>query len=417
MYRQRRAGVVFLDVRLPDCSGLDLLEQLRGHDPSARVVVITAYGTLDVVMRAVGAKAYDYLIKPLDLDRAAALAQRAASDQPASPPPAQAEGEPRLVGTSPAMQQVYRQIAMAAQSDVSVLITGATGTGKELVARAVHDYSRRKDGPFVPVNCGALPETLVESELFGHVRGAFTGADADRAGRFEAARGGTILLDEIGDLPLAAQVKLLRVLDTRLVERLGSTRSIELDVRVLAATNRDLRAETAAGRFRADLFYRLAVTEISLPPLAQRRQDILPLAQALLRRCAAGRTAMRLSDEAAEIMLRHDWPGNVRELRNAIEHAAVLAGDGPILPEHLPRLAGQAGKGGEGLAGMLRSYLASLPAGADLSAVMSMTERELIRHALGECGGNQSQAAERLGVHRNTLRNRLRELGLESPEA
>jgi two-component system nitrogen regulation response regulator GlnG len=426
-----RPEVVFLDVRLPDADGLDVLEEIRRQDPGACVIVITAYGTLETVTRAIRGKAFDCLVKPLDLDRAAQLLAEAQASRAAAASGGGRRGEPQpqgqgtiLVGSSAAMQEVYKRIGRVAQADAAVLIKGDTGTGKELVARAIHEHSARRGGAFVAVNCGALPENLVESELFGYVRGAFSGADADKPGRFESADGGTLFLDEVAELPLAAQVKLLRFLDSQTIERLGSIRSIRLDVRVLAATNRDVQKAIRAGSFRADLFYRLAVVQIDLPRLAQRGLDVLELAEHFLsERAARGEGAVQLSDGAAERLCRYDWPGNVRELRNAVEHAALVCGGDVILPAHLPeaiRAACDAGPAATGQAAQaVREYLQTLggaPEGRYRQAIEPI-ERGLIRRALAETGGNQSAAAKLLGLHRNTLRKKLRELGLEGESA
>jgi two-component system nitrogen regulation response regulator GlnG len=432
LFAEARPDIVFLDVRLPDANGLDVLERLRKIDARACVVVITAYGTLETVTRAIRGKAFDYLVKPLDLDRAGqivaeALASRAAAEtrqaasrasptEPAGPAAQAAAPDGLLVGSCPAMQEVYKHIGKVAQVDAAVLILGDTGTGKELVARAIHEHSLRRGRPFVPVNCGALPENLVESELFGYVKGAFSGADGDKPGRFEAADGGTLFLDEVADLPLAAQVKLLRFLDSQTVERLGSIRSIGLDVRVLAATNRDVRKAIEAGCFREDLFYRLAVVQIELPPLASRRDDIVELAEHFLAQRAGDR--VHLSAAAAEMLHGHRWPGNVRELRNAMEHAAVVCGGDLILPQHLPAAvraaAGGAGPDASRMEQAAEAYLDSLPPGAGkFGRAVESLERALIHRALAETHGNQSAAADLLGLHRNTLRNKLRQLGME----
>jgi len=430
LYLEQRPDVVFLDVRLGDGSGLDLLEALRLEDPSACVVMITAYGSLDTVTRAIRNKAFDYLVKPLDLDRAGevyaqALAARATTqDTPAaspSDPAAPSEGT-GIVGRSAAIQEVFKRIGLVSQSDASVLIHGATGTGKELVARVIHEHSPREGEPFVTVNCAALPENLVESELFGYARGAFTGAEADKPGRFEMADRGTLFLDEIGELPTAAQVKLLRFLDSQTIERLGSVSPICVDVRILAATNRDLPREVAAGRFRSDLYYRLAVIQIEVPPLCQRREDIAMLASHFLAELAPGRA---ISDEAMAILVAGDWPGNVRELRNAVEHAAVVSGTGPILPTHLPDALAACGTTADvaALDDLVSRYLDQVRPHATesnrktfLHTALAPIERAVIRRALDEAGGKQGEAAELLGIHRNTLRAKLRELGLDAAE-
>ncbi|MFB3891580.1 MAG: sigma-54-dependent transcriptional regulator [Phycisphaerae bacterium] len=424
-YRRSRADVVFLDVRLGDIDGISVLETLRRDDPRACVIIITAYGTLDTVATALRNKAFDFLPKPIDLDKAGELVTQALASRKAmrEEPPAKGRSAPAdsdvsgpvIVGSSPAMQEVYKQIGKVAQSGAAVLIRGATGTGKELVARAIHHHSQRRGGPFVAVNCGALPENLVESELFGYARGAFTGADADKPGRFESADGGTLLLDEIGDLPLAAQVKLLRFLDTQVIERLGTVKPIRLDVRILASTNRDLAAAIAAGQFRQDLFYRLAVIQIDLPRLADRAGDILPLARHFLSQCSPAGLAPPISDQAAKILQRYSWPGNVRELSNAMEHAAVVSGGGAIFPSHLPEAVRAPAVAASGLEQALAAYLDAVGTGGNdlYRSAIEPLERALIRRVLDQAGGNLSEAAQRLGLHRNTLRNKLRELGLE----
>ena len=325
-----------------------------------------------------------------------------------------------LVGSSRVMQEVYKRIGLLAQSEAGVLILGETGTGKELVARAIHEHSARRGKPFVAVNCGAIPETLMESELFGHVRGAFTGASVDRAGRFEAADGGTLLLDEVGELPAPAQVKLLRVLDSQVVERVGSTESIRLDVRILAATNRDLRGAVAAGTFREDLYYRLAIMQIDVPTLRDRREDIVPLAQHFLAQRVGGDVSLEIDPAAAQLLERYGWPGNVRQLRNAMHHAAVVCGGGPILPEHLPEEVRRNGAPSATAETSdadrhLAAFLDALPAqpGEQYDTAVGKLERELISRALHDSNGNQSQAAEGLGLHRNTLRKKIRQLGLQ----
>jgi len=427
-YRTRRANVVFLDVRLPDGNGLDVLDELRTLDPDARIVMITAYGGMETVLRSIEGKAFDYLAKPLDLDAAEELAVRAiestgtaGSSIAAQAWPAQGAEGP-IIGSSPAMQEVYKQVARIAQVDSAVLILGQTGTGKELIARAIHQHGPRRSQPFVAVNCGAIPESLVESELFGHVKGAFTGAETNRTGRFEAADGGVLFLDEVGELPPAMQVKLLRVLDSQVIERVGSVESVTLDVRILAATNRDLADDVRTGRFRSDLYYRLAVMQVQLPALVDRRQDIIPLAEHFLADFARTTDASPAIDPSAEEALQeYHWPGNVRELKNAVEHAAAVSPGEHISPQDLPasirRNSTQSSEDGR-LDTIAAKLVSAVEGDKDLHRrSIEPVERAVIRRALQQCGGNQSEAAKLLGLHRNTLRKKLRELKLDQDDA
>jgi DNA-binding NtrC family response regulator len=423
-FHETEPTVVFLDVRLPDRSGLDLLSDIA--PTHAGVIVITAYGGMETVIRAIQGKAFDYLVKPLDLDRALTLADRVRGARRASDPipTAQRNDKPgALIGDSPAMQDIYKLIARTAASISPVLIQGQTGTGKELVARAIHQFSPRREGPFVAINCGAIPENLIESELFGHVRGAFTSASIDRIGRFEMAHKGCLLLDEIGDLPLPIQVKLLRVLDTGAIERVGSSESLPLDVRVLAATNKDLREEVRQGRFRQDLYFRLAVLSISMPPLRDRMEDIPKMAAHFLRvASASGDSHPGLSSDALSALMTYHWPGNVRELRNAMEHAASLSPDRCILPEDLPQSVRPGNSdepiGEEQLRRAVIDYAArTREVGfARCQDTLAQVEKALILHALKRHNRNQSEAADYLGMHRNTLRNKLREMNIDSQD-
>ena len=415
--------LVILDIRLPDADGLDLLVRISAEAATPAVVVITAHGTMETAVEAMRRGAFDYLTKPIDLEEARLTIERALHTRRLSREVAELRARVRerpslLVGNSPPMQKVYKAIGAVAPSDATVLIRGESGTGKELVARAIHQASPRADGPFVAVDCAALPENLVESELYGYEAGAFTGATHPKPGRLEQANGGTLLLDEIADLPPAAQAKLLRFLETRKSERLGSTRARDLDVRILAATNQDLEARCREGRFRQDLFYRVNVVTIDLPPLRERRDDIPLLVAHFLEQAVAGRE-VQVSQAALEVLMAHDWPGNVRELRNAIEHALVQCRGTTILPEHLPRLVRAEASS---LIGEFRRAAAALIAekmarsqgreGRLYDEMVEELERAIIAEALRLTGRNQARTAAILGLHRTTLRNKIRQYSI-----
>jgi len=397
--------LVFLDLRMPGLDGLKVLSRLRANaaQPRIPVVVLTAYASSANTIAAMRLGAFDHLVKPVGRAEIAEVLRRALAAGAEQAAGVAAVEEGPLVGSSPAIRAVQKLIGMAAASDATVLVTGETGTGKELVARALHDYSPRAEKSFVSVNCAAIPPELLESELFGHARGAFTGAVAARAGRFREADGGTLLLDEIGDMDAAMQAKILRVLQERVITPVGGAAE-PVDVRIVAATHRNLAALIEAGRFRADLFYRLHVIPIALPPLSERAPDIVPLAEHFLRHMAAD-DPKRLSSEAAALLLRHAWPGNVRELRNAIERAAILA-RGKVIgeaeldflrPNPLPPVEHDAGG---------KSNRMLPEAVAELEAAM-------IRRILAESGGNRAEAARRLGINRQLLYEKIRRYGLE----
>jgi len=415
--------LVILDIRLPDADGLEVLGRISAGPATPAVIVITAHGTMETAVEAMRRGAFDYLTKPIDLEEARLTIERALHTRSLSREVAELRAKVRerpslLVGNSAPMQKVYKAIGAVAPSESTVLIRGESGTGKELVARAIHQASPRADGPFVAVDCAALPENLVESELYGYEAGAFTGATHHKPGKLEQANGGTLLLDEIADLTPAAQAKLLRFLETRKSERLGSTKALHLDVRILAATNQDLDARCREGRFRQDLFYRVNVVTIDLPPLRERREDIPLLLAHFLERAAAGRQ-VQVSQAALEVLIAHHWPGNVRELRNAIEHALVQCRGATILPEHLPRLLGAEASG---LAGEFRRAAAALIAdkmarfqgreGRLYDEMVAELERAIIAEALRLTGRNQARTAALLGLHRTTLRNKIRQYGL-----
>ncbi len=394
-------ALVVSDIRMEGMSGLDLLARLRETTPGVPCILMTAYSSVETAVAAVRLGARDYLLKPFEVADFKAAVRRAleAAEGPAAP-----DGGPRLVGRSPRMKGVLELIEAVAGTESTVLVQGESGTGKELVARLLHERSARASRPFVAVNCSAIPETLFESELFGHIKGSFTGAVSDKPGLFQAAEGGTLFLDEIGDLAAGSQAKLLRVLQDGSYKRVGDPRAAAADVRIIAATNRNLREEVAAGRFREDLWYRINVVEIDLPPLRERGEDLPDLVAFLLERF--GRKHRRgpfTVDEAFLAHLRrHSWPGNVRELENVLERAVILKRAGVLQPEDIP-LAG----GGKNPA------LAGLPPGLlPLDQTMDQIEEELIRRALNTSGWNYSRAAELLGVTRQNLHYKLKKYHL-----
>jgi DNA-binding NtrC family response regulator len=409
-FRRARVDVVLTDQKMPGMSGLELIPAVRAIDPDVAVIVITAYGTIEDAVAAIKAGATDYLTKPVNLDallhRLAQVRERqrlVAENRELREALRERHRVEGIVGESGAMQDVLSLVARVAPSDATVLIRGESGTGKELIARAIHHASRRHAGPLVTVNCAALPETLLEAELFGHEKGAFTGASLARRGRFETAHGGTLFLDEIGDVPLHLQVKLLRVLQEREVERLGSSRPVPVDVRLLAATHRDLEALVREGRFRDDLYYRINVVTITVPPLRERRDDIPPLLERFLAKVARanGKTIRGLSREARDLLLRYDYPGNVRELENLVERAVVLSRDDVIGVGDLPLSVRAAERDDAGTP-------ASLP------AAVEGLERRMIDDAMKRADGVQTRAAELLGIGERVLRYKLKKYGLQA---
>ena len=426
-----RADLLITDVVLPDGDGLDALKRLLPARPGLPVIVLSAQNTLTTAVRANEHGAFEYLPKPFDLDE---LVRAVESGLGARRGDVAAEADPAdrlpLIGRSAAMQDVYRTVARVVATDLSVLILGESGTGKELVARAIHDLGPRADAPFVAVNMAAIPRELIESELFGHERGAFTGAQARTAGRFELARGGTLFLDEIGDMPLEAQTRLLRVLQTGEFMLVGGARAQRADVRIVAATHKDLPAEIAAGRFREDLYYRLNVVPVRMPPLRERRADIGLLARHFLERAGAeGLPRKTLDAGAVERLAAHDWPGNVRELENLMRRLAVLAredriGAGAIEAQLGPIAAAEAPAADPGIDAAIARALATEfakhrpnppPAGL-IDRIVGAAEAALIREALAALGGNQLRAARLLGLNRNTLRKKLDLYGID-PQA
>jgi DNA-binding NtrC family response regulator len=403
---EKKFDLVVSDINLESAqTGLDLLRALRGACP---VILVTGFGTLDAAVEASREGAWDFISKPFKVAEVVATARRALERASAGVEESGAEAEHEklssryeragLVGRAPAMIELYKEIARVAPSRSTVLIVGESGTGKELVARSIHKHSPRSNRPFVPVNCGALTETLLESELFGYVRGAFTGATTDRKGLWEEAEGGTLFLDEIGETSAAMQVKFLRALQEGEVRRVGSTRPVIADARVLAATNRDIEKEVRAGRFREDLFYRLSVVTLRVPPLRERRGDIPLLAKRFLRAASenAGRGRLRLSEEALNRLVAYDWPGNVRELESAVEYAALHARGAELAAEDLPPKLQTV----EVRQAASRSPLAALY--EDLPALDEL-ERRYLQHVLEATGGNRTRTAEILGIDRRTL--------------
>jgi two-component system nitrogen regulation response regulator GlnG len=414
---------IILDVRLPGMDGLTALGHLRALTHDAPVIVITAFGNLSTAVQAVEGGAFDYLVKPFDLSQALDAVSRALQRR-ASPEPAAADRSDRddqtegIVGCSPAMQVVFKRIALVAPHEACVLITGESGTGKELVARAIHQYSRRRDQPFLPVHVAALNPNLVESELFGHVKGAFTGAAEARPGLLGLAHGGTLFLDELADIPLAVQAKLLRVLEYNEVLPVGGNQSQRLDVRILAATHQDLAHLVREGRFRHDLFFRLNVFQVHLPPLRLRKEDIVPLAEHFLRQFEP--RALPLPEQTTRYLEELPWLGNVRELRNALEHAAIIARGGPLLPEHFPSRAGhESTNPDEPLMTTVREWLGRKIQEAGTKGPVSLhaqmldcIERVLCDEVLRRVQGNRLLASRWLGLNRATVRKKLRQYDL-----
>jgi DNA-binding NtrC family response regulator len=428
----REFDVVLTDLRMPGADGFEVLRAAAAREPAPEVVMMTAYATVPDAVRAMRLGAYDYLEKPFDPDDAALVVARAVERRRsrAAPPPAPAPLPPAapreapagygaLVGESPAMREVYRLLAQAAAADLTVLLAGETGTGKELAARAVHAHSVRRGKRFVAVNCGALPAELVESELFGHTRGAFTGAAVSRPGLFEEADGGTLFLDEIGDLPLPVQVKLNRALQEKEIRRVGDNRAAKVDVRVVAATHRDLLVEVAAGRFREDLYYRLAVFPIRLPSLRERAEDVPTLAAHLLAKHARTHRKPLQGFEPAALraLSAHPWPGNVRQLENAIERAAaVAAGPGIALDDLGPDVRGAAASPAPAPAAPDAEAGARLPYRDAIELARERASRDYLAALLREHEGNVTRAAQAAGMERESLHRLMKRYALRAED-
>jgi two-component system NtrC family response regulator len=414
--RAEQPDLVFMDVKLPGMDGLTALADVRRLAPRAKHVVITAHGTLDTAVKAVKSGAAEYLTKPVDLDRVRALIESSLAGTALNKEVQslrKRENLTGIVGRSAAMQEVFKQVAAVASSEANVLLVGESGTGKELVARAIHHNGPRSNGPFEAINCGSIPETLLESELYGHEKGAFTGAVRRKPGKFEVASQGTVFLDEIGEMALASQVKLLRFLEERSFQRVGGTEPVAVDVRIVAATNLNLEERVREGRFREDLYFRLNVVKIVIPPLRDRRDDI-PLLVAFYLDQARG---AGVTDETLEILKAHTWPGNVRELRNAIERGAVLAHGGVVRPEHLPEAVRSPRPIGETdvearVRELVERLIQSGAPGDLYRQVEARWEKALLRRVLEITGGNQVKASELLGINRMTLRKKIETHGL-----
>ena len=402
------AELVITDLRMPGIGGMEFLRRLKETSPDTEVVVMTAYGSIDTAVEAMRCGAYDYLTKPIDRERFPIVVDKALERHALTTENKQLRDRletrmrfDHMVGESEPMQRVYSLVEMVADSDVTVLLTGESGTGKELIARAIHHKSPRADGPFITMNCGALPDNLFESELFGYEKGAFTGAMTTKMGRFELADGGTLLLDEVGELSLKSQVDFLRVLETKEFRRLGGTKLLKVDTRIIAATNRNLEEAVKQGDFREDLYYRLNVVPIRLPPLRDRADDIPLLVDRLLAECSAQhhRESKDVSQEAMRLLRLYGWPGNIRQLRNLMERLVVTVKDATIQPEHLPEEI-QAGK--EDARTMV----------VTLGTSLEQLEREVIQRTLTEITNHREKAAKLLGISLRSLQYKIKEYGI-----
>lgn len=424
---EEKPDLVIMDIKMPGQSGLEVLRQIREKDPKALVILMTAFGTTETAIEAMKFGAFDYLLKPFDVPQMRGLVERALEvsrmmKKMVSYPDRPEDGvvEEAIVGSSSAMQQIYKMIGQVAPPLVTVLLRGESGTGKELVARAIYHHSQRADRPFLPVNCAAIPETLLESELFGNEKGAFTGALTRRIGKFEQCHGGTIFLDEIGDMTPSTQAKVLRVVQDQEFERLGGSERIKANVRLIVATNKDLEKAIREGTFREDLYYRLKVVTIWLPPLRERKEDIPELVRYFLRKSSLelNKPVGEIAPQALEKLIRFRWPGNVRELENTVKRAMVIAKGTTLLPEDFPLEGGEEDFQRPGLLRDFEKRLEMLmePAFKELIDqsrntpeidLMSAVEKTLIKRALQETKGNQVQAAILLGISRNTLRSKI----------
>ncbi len=413
LIEESELDLVITDIKMPGISGMELLEEAKKIAPDLPIIMMTAYGTIEMAVEAMKKRAYDYITKPFQNEELKLTVKKALENYRLikenrflSEALSDRYGYGNIIGKSKPMLEIYDLIRKVAQSKASVLIAGASGTGKELIAKAIHYDSSRKDRPFVSVNCGALTETLLESELFGHEKGAFTGAVAMKKGRFELADGGTLFLDEVGEMPPALQVKLLRVLQEMEFERVGGTKTIQVDVRVLSASNKNLKEEVVEGRFREDLFYRLNVINIEVPPLRERVEDIRLLVNYFVQKYGQdeSKNKIQLSAGAWKALYSYGWPGNVRELENAIERAVVLSSDGQIGLDDLPvELSGKQDA---------LDVERFIPLGAPLQTTLEQIEEKLVRRALKECNNIQSHAAEMLGITKSLIQHKMKKYNI-----
>ncbi|MCL6611070.1 MAG: sigma-54 dependent transcriptional regulator [Peptococcaceae bacterium] len=410
LIKEEGPSLVILDLKMPEMDGMEVLKKARELNPKLPVIILTAHGTIETAIEAMKTGASDYLTKPFDLDELKlVIKQNLVMSQLMNEVnflrSELTKKYRKMVGESPAIKEVTRLIEKVANSNATVLITGESGTGKEVAAVAIHQNSPRRDYPFVPVNCAALPENLLESELFGHEKGAFTGAVARKLGRFELADKGTIFLDEIAEMPLNMQVKLLRVIQEKSFERVGGNETLHVDVRIIAATNRDLTSAMEKGQFREDLYYRLNVVQIHLPPLRERKEDIPLLANFFLEKLRPTYLVNKISDDAMKLLCKYNWPGNIRELQNVLERAAIISHGNEITANDLPRefQAASVKSGGE--------TVVNIP---DTGISLEELEKELILKALEKSKGNQTRAAQLLGITRSALLYRIQKHGLNA---
>jgi len=408
--RERSFDLVFTDVRMPGASGMDVLRQVKERFPETMVIMITAFGTVQLAVEAMKAGAFEFMLKPCSPEQIEMVTQRAlefrrlrSENEMLRHEQRQRTSVDEIVGQSKKLRDIFKLVAAAAPQDSTVLVTGESGTGKELIARAIHFNSRRAEGPLVSFNCAAVPENLIESELFGHEKGAFTGAVKTTRGRFEVADGGTLLLDEIGEMPLGLQAKLLRVLQNREFERVGSTDPIKVDVRIVATTNRNLEDEVGAGRFRSDLFYRLNVIPVVVPPLRERREDIPLLVDYFIKRFAeqTHKSVVGIEDSALKMLSQYSWPGNIRELANMIERAVVITENRKLTRGDFPLSLAMDGH-------------AAAPGALEGVLPLAEMEKRMIIRALEENDGNRTKTSAQLGIAVRTLRNKINEYGLRS---